>query len=200
VAYQAAARIGEHEVTKKPVRKNDLGEQKWVRKVSNKMWVEVEAGKDRRIEASLARLQLSMKKNPLDSRTSSASNIVRWDGVYMAYANGIVRDTSTGLEWKVARDRDTNWEQASSWIKGLNRNGADWRMPTIDELKSLYRKGAGSRNMTPLLKTTGWIVWSGETKGSSSVRDFNFSVGYGNWGSQTTINGRAFAVRSRSDG
>lgn len=34
VAYQAAARIEEHEATKKPVRKNDLREQKRVRKVS----------------------------------------------------------------------------------------------------------------------------------------------------------------------
>jgi len=33
VAYQAAARIEEHEATKKPVQKNDLGEQKRVRKV-----------------------------------------------------------------------------------------------------------------------------------------------------------------------
>ena len=34
MAYQAAARLEEHEDSKNPVRKNDLGEQKWVRKVS----------------------------------------------------------------------------------------------------------------------------------------------------------------------
>ena len=34
VANQAAARIEDHEATKKPVRKNDLGEQKRMRKVS----------------------------------------------------------------------------------------------------------------------------------------------------------------------
>jgi hypothetical protein len=33
VAYQAAARLEEHEDSKKPVRKNDFGEQKRVRKV-----------------------------------------------------------------------------------------------------------------------------------------------------------------------
>ena len=31
--------------------------------------------------------------------SASDSNIVDQDGVYVAYANGIVRDTSTGLEW-----------------------------------------------------------------------------------------------------
>jgi len=36
VAYQAAARIEEHEDSKKPFQKNDLGEQKRVRKVRSK--------------------------------------------------------------------------------------------------------------------------------------------------------------------
>ncbi len=37
-------------------------------------------------------------------------------------------------------------------------------MPTISELRTLDKKGAGSRNMTPLLETTGWWVWAGERK------------------------------------
>lgn len=34
-------------------------------------------------------------------------------------------------------------------------------MPTITELKGIYKKDAGSRNMTQLLETTGRLVWSG---------------------------------------
>jgi hypothetical protein len=31
-------------------------------------------------------------------------------------------------------------------------------MPTTDELRTLYKKEAGSRNMTLLLKTAGWYA------------------------------------------
>ena len=54
-------------------------------------------------------------------------------------------------------------------------------MPTISELRTLYKKRAGSRNMTPLLETTGWWVWVGERKGWSSVRDFGFYRGRKHW-------------------
>ena len=133
--------------------------------------------------------------------TSSTSNEINRDGVYVAYANGIVRDTKMGLEWKVGPDKDTDWNEARSWVQSLNLEGGGWRMPTLDELEGLYKKGAGSRNMTPLLKTTGWGGWSGETKGSSDAWRFGFSSGRGLWGSRDFSNygGRAFAVRSQSD-
>jgi hypothetical protein len=55
--------------------------------------------------------------------------------------------------------------------------------------------------MTPLLKFTGWFVWTGETKGSSEARMFIFPNGDWNWYDRDNSDGgRAFAVRSRSDG
>jgi hypothetical protein len=137
----------------------------------------------------------STGKKPVSS--PSGSNEIDRDGVYVAYANGTVRDTSTGLEWKVGPDRDTNWNEARSWVRSL---GDDWRMPTMDELEHLYQKGKGDRNMTPLLKTTGWFVWSGEEKGSSGAWFFGFNGGYRYWHDGLSNNLRAFAVRSRSDG
>ena len=122
------------------------------------------------------------------------------DGVYVAYANGIVRDTKTGLEWKVGPDKDTTWNEARSWVQSLNLDGGGWRMPTMDELEGLYKKGVKWRNMTPLLKTTGWLVWSGETKGSSDACVFYFRFGCRFWPDRTTSYlRRGFAVRSRSD-
>ena len=51
----------------------------------------------------------SVPSKPFSSRpTSSTSNVIQRDGVYVAYANGIVRDTSTGLEWKAGPDKGTN--------------------------------------------------------------------------------------------
>jgi hypothetical protein len=134
------------------------------------------------------------------SFTLAAQKEVDRDGVYVAYANGIVKDTKTGLEWKAGPDKDTNWDQARSWVQSLNLDGGGWRMPTTDELKTLYKQGAGERNMTPLLKTTGWYVWSSETKGSSEARFFLFHNGDSNWHPRSSsYNNRAFAVRSRSD-
>jgi len=159
--------------------------------------------KRKRLEAEEQKLETaSLPQKPQSSPPSS--NVIKPDGVYIAYANGILRDTKTGLEWKVGPDKDTTWYQARSWVRSLNLDGGGWRMPTIDELKTLYKKGAGKRNMTPLLKTSGnsgWYIWSGETKGSSEARGFNFYRGNkGLFGRDSSYNFWGFAVRSRSDG
>ncbi len=131
--------------------------------------------------------------------TLLAQKEVGRDGVYVAYASGIVKDTKTGLEWKVGPDRNMSWEQARSWVQNLDLDGGGWRMPTTDELKTLYREEAGSRNMTPLLKTTGWHVWLGATHSSGMAGHFNFYDGAIDWYDRSSRNKRAFAVRSRSD-
>jgi hypothetical protein len=134
------------------------------------------------------------------SFTLAAQKEVGRDGVFVAYANGIVKDTKTGLEWKTGPDKNTSWDQASSWVQNLNLDGGGWRMPTTDELITLYKKGTGSQNMTPLLKTTGLSVWSGETKGSSAAWAFRFRHGFRIWYYRDdSYYKRAFAVRSRSD-
>ena len=83
--------------------------------------------------------------------------------------SGVVFDKNTGLEWFVGPDRDTTWNDAKAWVESLDVAGGGWRMPTEEELRTLYKYGAGTRNMTPLLKTTGWLVWTGEASNSSSA-------------------------------
>ncbi len=120
------------------------------------------------------------------------------DRHYIAYANGIVHDKNTGLEWYAGPDKDTNWNEAKRWVASLNVDGGGWRMPTRNELKSFYQKGAGRRNMTALLETTGWDVWSGETRDSSSAWGFDFYYGSDSWSNRyLSADIRAFAVRSR---
>jgi len=105
-----------------------------------------------------------------------------------------MKDMDTGLEWKAGPDTDMNWNEARAWVRGL---GEGWRMPTMDELAHLYQEGKGPRNMTPLLETTGWWVWSGEEVGSSNARAFNFGTGIRGWSARDYARyGRAFAVRS----
>ncbi|MBL7217051.1 MAG: caspase family protein [Desulfobacteraceae bacterium] len=126
------------------------------------------------------------------------------DDCFIAYANGLVKDTNTGLEWKTGPDQNTNWDEARSWVQSLNLDGGGWRMPTTDELQGLYKKGMRSHNLTSLLLNTTYkylYVWSGETKGSSDARLFAFRRGLRHWLSRDdSFNLRAFAVRSRSDG
>jgi len=129
------------------------------------------------------------------------TKVVARDGNFIAYASGVVYDKNTGLEWFAGPDENTKWNQAKAWVESLNIAKGGWRMPTREELKTLYKKGAGKRNMTPLLKTTGWWVWSGETPDSSSTWFFYFSFRYNSedlyHGRHHFYFGRGFAVRSR---
>jgi hypothetical protein len=108
------------------------------------------------------------------------------------------KDTKTGFEWVAGPDKDTTWNEARAWAKQLAVDSGGWRMPSKDELKTLYQMGAGTRNMTPLLKTTGWVVWPGDTRDSSMAWLFIFSDGYGNWSILDSSHYlRGFAMRSR---
>ena len=123
---------------------------------------------------------------------------VNRDGQYILYRSGIVHDAKTGLDWLAGPDRDTTWTDAKAWVKGLGGCGGEWRMPSRIELEGLYRRGRGERNMTPLLKTTGWCVWSGESRDSASAWNFYYRGGHEVWHSLSySVPKRAFAVRSR---
>ena len=111
--------------------------------------------------------------------------------------SGIIFDIQNRLEWYVGPDKNTNWNEAKSWVASLNVGGGGWRMPTRAELKSLYQKKVGPRKMDPVFKTTGWWVWSGEAKDSSSAWLFDFNYGYEDWNFHSNYYyGRAFAVRA----
>jgi hypothetical protein len=119
-------------------------------------------------------------------------------GRFIAFNNGVVRDKKTGFEWIAGPDKDTNWDEAKSWVESLTVDGGGWRMPTIKELKTLYQEGVGTHNMTPLLKTTGGYVWSSEIKkGSSRAHGLLFDNIDEHWGFPSVFDKRGFAVRSR---
>ena len=125
--------------------------------------------------------------------------VVERDGRYEKYTSGVVFDTKNDLEWYVGADKDTLWSEGKRWVESLNVAGGGWRMPTRKELETLYNEGAGERNMTPLLKTTGWLVWSGgETKGSPLAWNFGYIHHRGGWALPGPATGRrGFAVRFR---
>ena len=103
------------------------------------------------------------KLNSTESRDKKPA-VVTLDGHYILYSTGVILDTKTQLEWFAGPDEATNWEKALKFAKRLQIAGGGWRMPTLKELETLHQKGVGTRNITPLLMTTGFWLWSGEIK------------------------------------
>lgn len=59
---------------------------------------------------------------------------------FVSYDNGTVLDRDTGLMWP-ARDNGAaaTWGEAKEYCESCRAGGyTDWRMPTVEELKSLY--------------------------------------------------------------
>jgi uncharacterized protein (TIGR02145 family) len=122
------------------------------------------------------------------------SKVIERDDHYLKYDNGVVYDSKTGLEWIAGLGRIMSWDEAKQWVKGLEIGGSGWRIPTQKELETIYQDGKGNRNMTPLLETAAWWVWSTEGDESASSSLFDFSRGSRDWHSRTP---RAYAVRAR---
>jgi hypothetical protein len=117
---------------------------------------------------------------------------------YMVSKEGVISDSRTGLEWLAGPGQDTNWNMARNWTAGLSVAGGGWRMPTRGELKTLYEKGMGERNIDPIFKMTGTDVWSGEPYDSSFAWYFDFRIGSERWFTRSLASDvRTFAVRSR---
>ena len=152
----------------------------------------------------LQEIKLTQNKNedPFKERMNQDKNIYFPDR-FVSLAAGIVYDKKTDLDWYVGTDKYFTWRQAQQWVSELKASDSTWRLPTLSELKSLYIHGLGDRNMTPLLETTGWGVWSSEIKESIIAGEehyfhwfFNFHGGYEKWvNGGKSINGRVFAVR-----
>lgn len=123
-----------------------------------------------------------------------APQIIDRDDPYEKYANGVVFDSNTGLEWLAGPGKNMSWKEAQEWTENLEIDGRGWRMPTRQELETLYQEGKGKRNMTRLLETPSWWVWSAEPVDGLSSSLFDFSHGTRDWQSRTP---RAYAVRVR---
>ena len=73
-----------------------------------------------------------------DAALADRSDVIGRDGDFVAYANGVVADTKTGLEWLAGPDVDTSYHRAVEWVRGLTVAGGGWRMPTAKDLRTLY--------------------------------------------------------------
>jgi hypothetical protein len=138
----------------------------------------------------------------------SAGEIGR-DGRFIAYDNDTVIDTKTDLMW-AAKDNgsEITWENAKSYCENYRVGGySDWRMPTQNELASLYDasiagypQDCGSHynriKVTNFIHLTCCCPWALETRGSEGgYYSFNYGLRYWYPKSYTSL-GRAIPVRS----
>jgi hypothetical protein len=133
--------------------------------------------------------------------------------------DGTVTDTQTELMWsKSSSPGDLTWQDAETYCKTPAIAGykySDWRMPTIEELQSLYIKdhegyeticGLKAR-VDPIFELTCTWIWSAdlpptpqysETKKVRSVMAYVFDLGRGYKYADRMVhkkNLRAFPVR-----
>jgi len=108
-----------------------------------------------------------------------AKEIAR-EGRFIAYENGPVLDTKTGLLWAAKDDgKGMDEQDAKAYFENYRGGGyTDWRMPTVDELEAIYDHRSQNKqgyHVTKLIDITGEWVWCSE--GSDSVTIFNFKDG-----------------------
>jgi len=123
------------------------------------------------------------------------ANVTAFDGRFIAYDNGTVKDTKTGLMW-AAKDGGKAIDEADlkTYFNNYRTGGyADWRMPTIDELEEIYDEGTENKHgyhITKLIDLAGEWVWGldgrdlatsfGFIEGSTAVAFFD-GPGSGTW-------------------
>ncbi|MBT7055652.1 MAG: protein kinase [Lentisphaerae bacterium] len=150
-----------------------------------------------REEAERRRKKPSSDVKPVPKPVNGPERVqVEGDETYLVYSDGIIRDTSTNLEWYVLDDENVDYPTAEKQVSQLSIGGGGWRVPTADEIRTLFRYGAGPRNMSPFFKTTGWWVWSCERHSGPHNKILRFRGGTVGKYQRDTAACRAFAVRS----
>lgn len=126
--------------------------------------------------------------------------------------DGTVTDHQLGLMWaKSDNQGDINWKQAQAWALynfdyTINKQYANWRLPTVEELKSLFNSSPNYPGYTsdcgvavrivPEIELSCALVWSSDQALGSHLA-FNFTIGDAFTVSSYEINGcRALPVRS----
>lgn len=126
--------------------------------------------------------------------------------------DGTVTDHQLGLMWaKFDNQGDIDWKQAQAWARHnfdytVNKQYADWRLPTVEELKSLYNSSQTYTGYTtdcgvavrivPEIVLSCALVWSSDVALGSHLA-FNFIMGDAFTVSSYEITGcRALPVRS----
>ena len=138
---------------------------------------------------------------------AGSGNEISRTGRFIAFDNDVVVDQKTRLMWASEDNgRNISWFAAKRYCEKYDGAGYDdWRVPTLDELASLYGSGPGYElesdpaytvSVTRLINFTASCPWAAETDGSKAAF-YRIRHGSGDWIRQSFYGGfRAIPVRS----
>jgi hypothetical protein len=122
------------------------------------------------------------------------------DDTRFTLKDGIIDDSEYGLQWVPAPDLIMDHYQAEEYIRNLSLAGGGWRLPTIEELMSLYDKSEPG-GAYPEFHVSGKWVWSSKVVVDNPSTLWLFRFGNGLEGcllrSNSNSSERVLAVRSR---
>lgn len=124
--------------------------------------------------------------------------ILHRDERFIVYNNGTAVDSKTGLMWATKDNgKDINWKNAQQYCQSFTAGGyTDWRLPTVEELKTLYNKDFGKNHHPDFIDLTSCCAWSEASKGKKAA-NFGFEFGDVEWYSTYSDNDtRALPVRN----
>ena len=169
--------------------------------------------RERKIELMQQQDALALEKQKLERQAALKAKIkemeakrkeIGRDDKFIAYDNGTVLDTSTNLMW-AAEDsgEDIKWADVKSYCDNYRGGGyTDWRLPTLDELASLYNKSEkykigliSSVHLTKLIKLSHHWLWALESRYSDAAC-FSFKINAVEYGALSYAYIRILPVRS----
>ncbi len=118
---------------------------------------------------------------------------------FVVSKDNTVLDSETGLMW-ASEDNgvNTNWNEAKSYCENYSAGGyTNWRLPTLEELGTIFDKNSEKRLMTfPAITLSGSCPWTSNTR-KNRARTIFFMGGETNTYSKRSSNGfRALPVRN----
>jgi hypothetical protein len=182
------------EQTKKPKEVSQITEDK------RRLEVEGKTIEEESSEYADKKKQLAKENRPKDLISIDSALFGHEPDRFITYSNGTVLDTRTNLMW-AAKDNNAGitWQGAKEYCENYRGGGyTDWRMPTQDELATLYDariNGMQGCSLTRMIELTKCSTWALE---SSSGAFFRFDGGTPEWNRRpfNFLSFRALPVRS----
>ncbi|MCP3875364.1 MAG: DUF1566 domain-containing protein [Desulfobacteraceae bacterium] len=158
--------------------------------------IEIEKLKQERQKLALEKQKFDLERQKLEADKKKQFEELSTNNQYSKDNNGIVFDKKTRLEWFAGPNKNMAFSKARKWIKDLDINNRDWRLPTKKELQSIYKKGEGRSNCTPLLiDSDPWIVYTRDVHVENIYDVFYFANGLGTYARNPFH--KVIAVRTR---
>lgn len=114
----------------------------------------------------------SLRPSPSPSPSPEPTPIPR----FTKASTGVITDSKTNLQWILGPDNNITYKDGAAWVQSCRVDGGGWRMPTREELKTLFEKGLGTKNIDPIFEHSGIVIWA-EKKSSRTAWGFSFVYG-----------------------